>query len=227
MIATELTAEAAALIDRLQRNAAVRRGRDGSWEAGRDRAPADAGAMLERAGLATAEGDTLLLTPAGRRWRAPPRTTDRAIGSGTAPDGRRPARSVRMNQAESALTWLAARGLISATQLQAGERLRADWTRAQLDPTITMNWDAAPGRTGPRGPAEPLGAGPAQIAAKRRFEAAVQAAGPGLADMLWRVVCDGTGLEAAERAMRWPPRSGRVVLALALDRLAAHYGMTR
>ncbi len=63
----------------------------------------------------------------------------------------------------------------------------------------------------------------AQIAAKRRFDAAIAAAGPGLADILWRVVCAGEGLPAAERALSWPARAGRVVLTLALDRLATHY----
>ena len=51
----------------------------------------------------------------------------------------------------------------------------------------------------------------------------VAAVGPGLADVLWRVVCAGEGLPVAERALGWPARAGRVVLTLALDRLAAHY----
>ena len=32
-------------------------------------------------------------------------------------------------------------------------------------------------------------------------------------------------LEATEKRFRWPPRSGKIVLKLALDRLAAHYGI--
>ncbi len=49
--------------------------------------------------------------------------------------------------------------------------------------------------------------------------------GPGLADVLWRVVCDGEGMETAEKALGWPARAGRVVLTLALDRLADFYGL--
>ena len=64
-----------------------------------------------------------------------------------------------------------------------------------------------------------------QIAAKRRFDAALAAAGPGLADILWRVVCAGEVLPVAEKALQWPARAGRVVLTLELDRLAAHYGI--
>jgi hypothetical protein len=62
-----------------------------------------------------------------------------------------------------------------------------------------------------------------QLSAKRRFDAAIAAAGPGLADVLWRVVCAGEGLPAAEKALGWPARAGRLVLTLALDRLAEHY----
>jgi hypothetical protein len=61
------------------------------------------------------------------------------------------------------------------------------------------------------------------MAAKARFDAAVAAAGPGLADVLWRVVCAGETLSDAEKAMAWPVRSGKLVLSLALDRVADFY----
>ena len=113
------------------------------------------------------------------------------------------------------------RGLIDTRQNEAGERLRGDYERAQLAPSVTMQWSPrVDGGTGER--ADP-GAG--QLAAKRRFDAAIAALGPGLADVAWRVVCAGEGLPAAERALDWPARSGRVVLGLALDRLAHHYGL--
>jgi hypothetical protein len=136
-----------------------------------------------------------------------------------------PVRSVTVNLAESPLGWLRSRGLISARQFAAGEQLRTDWERAQLSPTVTMRWDAAPMGHGARGPADPAGATNAQLAAKRRFEAAVAAAGAGLADILWRIVCAGEGMRDAERALGWPARAGRLVLGLALDRLADHYRM--
>ena len=60
----------------------------------------------------------------------------------------------------------------------------------------------------------------AQLAAKRRFDAAVAAVGPGLADMLWRVVCAGEGLPVAEKALGWPAAPAASCSALALDRLA-------
>ncbi|HLZ79794.1 MAG TPA: DUF6456 domain-containing protein [Sphingomonas sp.] len=65
----------------------------------------------------------------------------------------------------------------------------------------------------------------AQMAAKRRMEVALDAAGKGLRDMLWRIVCAGEGMETAEHALGWPARSGRVVFTLALDRLGDFYGL--
>ena len=56
-----------------------------------------------------------------------------------------------------------------------------------------------------------------------RFDGAVDAAGPGLTDVLWRVVCSGEGMREAETALGWPARAGKVVLAIALDRIADYY----
>lgn len=129
-------------------------------------------------------------------------------------------RSVTVNLRESPLAWLAARGLVTARQLEAGERLRADYERAQLGPSVTMAWSVRVDGGG-----EGMDPTTAQITAKRRFHAAVDAVGPGLADILWRVVCAGEGMPVAEKALGWPVRAGRVVLGLALDRVASHYGL--
>ena len=142
--------------------------------------------------------------------------------TGNAPGGKRPSRSVTVNLAESPLGWLAARGRISGRQFDAGEQLRRDWTMANLAPRVTMRWDATPAGSRHGGEISPA---LAQIAAKKRFDAAITAAGSGLSDVLWRVVCAGEGLETAEKAMGWPARAGKVVLGLALDRLADYYGI--
>ena len=129
-------------------------------------------------------------------------------------------RSVTVNLAESVLGWLHARGHLSDRQLAAGEQLRADWERAQLSPSITMRWDAVRVRGGRD---RDLSPSERQISAKSRFDGAVAAAGPGLSDVLWRVVCAGESLAEAERALSWPARSGKLVLGLALDRVAGFY----
>lgn len=150
---------------------------------------------------------------------------ERAVDSDTigGASAARPVRSMTVNIAESPLGWLFSRGLVSQRQFDAGERLRADWERAQLSPRVTMAWDAAPvarSRGGAMGGPDLSGT---QIDAKRRFEAAVASAGPGLADILWRVVCAGEGMREAETALGWPARAGKLVLTFALDRVANYY----
>jgi hypothetical protein len=144
--------------------------------------------------------------------------TSEGPGSGPA---RRGGRSVTVNLGESPLTWLHARGHLSDAQFDAGERLRADWEFAQLSPSVTMRWDPVriKGQAGEQG----LTHTERQMAAKDRFDAAIAAAGPGLSDILWRVACAGEALVDAEKALAWPARSGKLVLKLALDRVAQFY----
>jgi hypothetical protein len=143
--------------------------------------------------------------------------------SGRQAPGTRPVRSVTVNLAESPLGWLFARGLLTQRQFDAGERLRWDWERGQLAPHVTMAWDSAPMARGRGGSAPRPDLTGAQIDARRRFEDAIASAGPGLADILWRVVCAGDGMREAETALGWPARAGKLVLTLALDRIAAYY----
>ena len=145
------------------------------------------------------------LTPEG------PRRTD-GIG--------RRRRSVTVNVAESPLGWLHARGHVDDRLFDAGERLRADYERAQLSPSVTMRWD--PVRIKGSG-GDGLTPGERQMAARERFDGALREAGKGLEDILWRVVCAGETLPVAEKALQWPARSGKLVLKLALDRVADFY----
>ncbi|MCB2050824.1 MAG: hypothetical protein KDE63_05275 [Novosphingobium sp.] len=137
--------------------------------------------------------------------------------SGKAP---RRGRSVTVNLAESPLAWLHARGHLDARLFDAGERLQADYERAQLAPSVTMRWDPVRVKGGPDAGLSPS---ERQLAAKARFDGAMAAAGRGLTDVLWRVVCAGETLPDAEKALQWPARSGKLVLKLALDRVADFY----
>jgi hypothetical protein len=137
--------------------------------------------------------------------------------------GVRAARTVTVNLAESPLAWLQARGHIDARLLDAGEALRLDHERAQRAPSVTMGWDPVRVKTtGPTGltPTE------RQIAARQRFDGAIKAAGRGLEDILWRVVCAGEALPEAEKGLGWPARSGKLVLKIALERVAEFYRIT-
>ena len=150
---------------------------------------------------------------------------ERAIDAGDRklPGRKRPVRSVTVNLAESPLGWLFSRGLLTTVQFDAGDRLRGDWERAQLAPRVTMAWDSAPITRNRGGAAPDHLASNSQLDAKRRFDAALAEAGPGLSDILWRIVCAGEGMRDAESALGWPARAGRLVLTLALDRVARFY----
>lgn len=129
-------------------------------------------------------------------------------------------RSVTVNLAESPIGWLHAHGHLDDRLFDAGERLRADFERAQLSPGVTMRWE--PVRIRGMGGAC-LAPSERQVAARQRFDGAIAAAGKGLEDILWRVVCACETLPVAEKALAWPARSGKLVLRLALDRVADFY----
>ena len=135
-----------------------------------------------------------------------------------------------LNEAESPLAWLARRKgkdgkpLIDAAQFAAGERLRADFTRAGLTPRVTANW-IAPVAQGRRSSGSPAAFADAVLAAKDRLEHALAAVGSDFGGLLLDICCFLKGLETVERERLWPPRTARIVLGMALDRLAAHYGI--
>ncbi len=136
--------------------------------------------------------------------------------------------SVTIDTAESPLAWLARRkgrdgqAMIAPVQFQAGERLRADFTCAQLMPRTTANWNASIARdrraNGERSFTDVV------IAARQRVHHALDAVGPEFKGLLLDVCCFLKRLEDCERERNWPQRSAKVVLQLGLERLARHYG---
>lgn len=138
-----------------------------------------------------------------------------------------------VDRAESPLAWLARRRdkdgnpLLSPARLAAGERLRGDFTRGEMTPTVTSNWSTAR-LSGGRGPGRPGGLDDLTdraLAARARVHAALDAVGTDLAGVLVDVCCFLKGLEKVESERRWPARSAKVVLDIALGRLADHYGL--
>jgi hypothetical protein len=143
-------------------------------------------------------------------------------------------RTIVVNEAESPLAWLRSRNgrdgkpLLDEAQFKAGERLRADFTRAQMGPRVTQNWDGLASsrreRRGASGNRESLT--DTALAARRRIEQAMNAVGPDFASLLLDVCCFLKGMEDAEKGNGLPQRSGKIVLKFALNALARHYGMT-
>lgn len=138
--------------------------------------------------------------------------------------------AVVVDDAESPLVWLARRKgrdgrmLIEPVQLQAGERLRAEFTRSQMMPRTTANWSVAVTDDRPSG-GMAVTFTEAVIAARQRVRAALGAVGPEFSGLLLDVCCFLKGLADVESERGWPPRSAKVVLQLGLDRLARHYGL--
>jgi hypothetical protein len=135
---------------------------------------------------------------------------------------------VRIDTEESPLDWLRRRRdrngepMIDETSYQAGERLRTDIMLAGLLPGVTARWDAMP-KTG--GPASPGEATDRMVAARQRLRHAFDAVGSDFSDLLLDFCGFLKGLEQIERERQWPARSAKVVVRLALGRLAEHYGI--
>jgi len=138
-------------------------------------------------------------------------------------------RRLRFNLAESPLSVLGRKhdkdgaAYLTADLIEAGERLREDFELAQMGPRVAQNWErfltagGNRGVAGGRGPAE--GPNDAHV----RVAKAMEALGPGLSDIVFRICCFLEGLETAEKRLGWSARSGKVVLKIALERLAGHY----
>lgn len=141
----------------------------------------------------------------------------------------------RVNSGESPLGWFKTRrgadgkALISDEQFEAGEKLRCDYTLAKLSTRISMNWaNLADGIKQNRvGGEDVIDLTDAVIAARNRVYEALNAVGPSLSDILLQTCCYLNGLEQTEKDLGWPRRSGKLVLQIALERLAEHYQISR
>lgn len=134
-----------------------------------------------------------------------------------------PRRTVTVNLAESPLAWLHTYGHLSDRQLLAGEKLRSDYEIAGLGPRVTMAWQHMPVSRGRRGAPAAFNPTERALAAKQRFDGGLEVLGRDLSDVAWRVICAGESVPVAEKGLGWPARSGKLVLRIALDRLADYY----
>ena len=140
--------------------------------------------------------------------------------------------SVQVNLGESPIGWLARRKgpdgkpFLTIEEVDAAERLRSDFEAAQIGPSVAQDWRKflTPGDrlAGTPVPGMP---GDGAMMARDRVMKALSELGPGLADVAFRTCCFLEGLETCERRLGWSARSAKVVLKLALQRLADHYGL--
>lgn len=141
-------------------------------------------------------------------------------------------RPAMINDAESPLRWLASRKdkngtpLLLSFQLEAGERLRTDYQFAGLTARVTASWSpTAQCHSSGGGANEAAAMQDHVLAARQRVVRAIAAVGPELSGILVDVCCHLKGLEEAEKTEGWPQRSGKLILQMALTRLARHYGL--
>lgn len=194
--------------------------------------------MLAAEELVALAGAEVRLTAAGAAWA-------RRLGGGQegflrqhriegarAIDDAGASRPVRENVAESPLVWLwRRRGSgpgkpIGAVQFEAGMRLHSDFLHAGLARQGGMRWDMPSGSSRRGGGGRCGGSeSDAMLDARARFRRALDAVGPELGDVLLDVCCLERGLEDVEKRRNWPQRAARVILDLALTRLARHYGL--
>jgi hypothetical protein len=180
---------------------------------------------------ADASGASWRISPAGLRALRAAKSGGSTIGRSSS---RQHSNAIRNRSGnEGALAWLRqrkdkdGRPLITEVQFNAGEKLAADFWQAQLSPRVTASWSALAPVHRMRRATPGLGVDmrDAVVAARQRFQRALEAVGPELAGILVDVCCHDMGLEASGDASGWPQRAAKVVLDLALTRLARHYGM--
>lgn len=182
-------------------------------------------------------GHCCTATPEGRsairRWLADPDSAfqdqHRTLSAGSDPEHGH----LRINTDESPLTALArlkdkaGAPFLDPEQLTAGERLRADFTRGHMQPSLGQSWEPVrySRQQGAAGGAADLGE--AALAARLRVEAALAEVGPELSGVLLDVCCFLKGLTQVERERQWPARSAKLMLRTALASLARHHAAPR
>jgi len=181
-------------------------------EVGRFEAEPEAAAALRRANL-----------PEGAQFSAQHR---RATPRAVIDEGGRLRSAVALEDT-TLLARQARAGRLSAVQRQAGERLQMDYDRAAFGGRLTCDWTRGPGAPGAGRGSDPADAPAAALDARARVMDALTAVGPGLDRVLTAIVLRDRGMAETERALGWPKRSGLAALRMALDRLAAHYGLVR
>ncbi len=138
-------------------------------------------------------------------------------------------RRVRYGHTESPVSVLARRRdkngerFLSQELVHAAERLREDFVMAQLEHVTFDCVQAFVTALEKRKIPGPNIAPPGTKSARQRILSVFLELGPGLGDMVLRCCCRLEGVEAAENALGWSARSGKIVLRIALQRLNLFY----
>lgn len=118
------------------------------------------------------------------------------------------------------------RTYITTEEFQAGERLRKDFEKGQLQPKISANIQGSVGSGSSAFSSSVSDINDFAIDARKRVGLAMEKLGPELSGATVDICCFLKGLEVVERERQWPPRSAKLMLKTALSLLANHYGIT-
>ncbi|MDX2236318.1 MAG: DUF6456 domain-containing protein [Hyphomonadaceae bacterium] len=105
-------------------------------------------------------------------------------------------------------------------EIAAAQRLRADWEQGQIGLTPAADWRAPPRGSAARGAGGREGALAIGLDARARVAQALAALAPPLRAVATAAVLEDRAIAEIERAQRWPARSAKVALKLALAQLA-------
>jgi hypothetical protein len=124
-------------------------------------------------------------------------------------------RLARLRDAQGA-PWLAPH------EMAAAKRLRADWEAGQAGLMPGSDWTALPRSPNARGPGNAReGALAVGLDARARLERELSLLAPPLRRIVEALCLHEVGLEEFEKSKRWPARSAKIALKLALAQLAA------
>jgi hypothetical protein len=136
---------------------------------------------------------------------------------------------LRINAQESPLAALARiKGrdgvlFLEPAHVEAGERLRIDFTRGQMQPSLGQRWEPVHIGRQSGGPGGGADITESALAARLRVDRALSEVGPELSGVLLDVCCFLKRLAEVERERQWPVRSAKLMLRTALAALARHY----
>ena len=113
---------------------------------------------------------------------------------------------------------------LGEAELHAAAKLRADWEFGEVGIYPASNWAAPPIGNAPRSVGNAAeGAMGARYDARRRVATALDRLAPMLRSAVVRICLHDDGVEALERAEKWPARSGKLALKLGLAQLVISY----
>lgn len=139
-------------------------------------------------------------------------------------------RQVAVNENESPLSRLyyrrdkSGKSWIDENEFNAGERLRSDFEKSQLQQSISANWEASASSKS-RSSIACADISDFAVDARNRVSQSIKFLGPELSGVALDVCCFLKGLETVEKERAWPPRSAKLMLRTALRELVRHYGI--